>query len=213
METAFKKLSGISLIIGSALMVATMVLHPSGGNMEHVLKIKTILIVSHSLAIFSLPFICFGFWGLSASLLTKSRISVLAFIISCFGLFAAMIAATINGLTLPLFLTGAASQKAEVNIINLVSTYGHNINKPMDYILLSAFGLSISIWSALIIRSEQFPKWIGYYGLLLILAGLLAIFNQYSVTGLYGFRIVIFGIVSWIIVAGIKILLINTEKN
>ncbi len=210
METAFKKLSGISLIFGSLLMVATMVLHPSGGNIEHILKIKTILIVSHSLAIFSLPFIGFGFWGLSGSLLTKSRISVLAFIISCFGLIAAMIAATINGLTLPLFLTRAASQH---DAVNLVVTYGYYINKPMDYILLSAFGLSISIWSALIIRNEQFPDWIGYYGLLLVLAGLLAVFNQHNITGLHGFRIVVSGIISWIIVAGIKILLSNTQKN
>ncbi len=206
METEFKKFSGISLIVGSILMVATMVLHPSGGSIEHILKTKTTIIVSHSLAIFSLPFIGFGFWGLSTALLTKSRISFLSFIISCFGLFAAMIAATINGLTLPLFLTQIVPQNIDLNIIKAVSGYGREINIPMDYILLLAFGVSISIWSVLIVQSKKFPKWIGYYGIFLILFSVLAIYNKYNFIGLFGFRIVIFGIVSWIIAVGTKIL-------
>lgn len=213
METEFKNNSGISLIVGSILMIATMVLHPSGGHIEHILKIKSIIIVSHALAIFSLPFIAFGFLGLSTALLTKSKISILSFIISCFGLFAAMIAATINGLTLPLFLSQIVPQNIDGNIISSIGTYGRNINIPMDYILLISFALSISIWSVLIIMSEKFPKWIGYYGLLLILFGVFALFNKYNFIGLFGFRIIIFGIVSWIIVAGIKILLTNKKLN
>ena len=213
METEFKNNSGISLIVGSLLMIATMVLHPSGGHIEHILKIKSIIIVSHALAIFSLPFIAFGFLGLSTALLTKSKISILSFIISCFGLFAAMIAATINGLTLPLFLSQIVPQNIDGNIISSIGTYGRNINIPMDYILLISFALSISIWSVLIIMSEKFPKWIGYYGLLLILFGVFALFNKYNFIGLFGFRIIIFGIVSWIIVAGIKILLTNKKLN
>ena len=213
METEFKKNSGISLIVGSILMIATMVLHPSGGHIEHILKIKSIIIVSHALAIFSLPFIAFGFLGLSTALLTKSKISILSFIISCFGLFAAMIAATINGLTLPLFLSQIVPQNIDGNIISSIGTYGRNINIPMDYILLISFALSISIWSVLIIMSEKFPKWIGYYGLLLILFGVFALFNKYNFIGLFGFRIIIFGIVSWIIAAGIKILLTNKKLN
>lgn len=211
MEIEFKKISGISLIVGSILMVATMLLHPSGGNIEHILKIKNIIIVSHSLAILSLPFVAFGFWGLTIALLTKSKISILSFIISCFGLFATMIAATINGLTLPLFLSQIVPQNTDVNLIKAISTYGRNINIPMDYILIIAFALSISIWSLLIIQSKTFPKWIGYYGLLLILFGVFALFNRYNFIGLFGFRIIIFGIVSWIIAVGIKILL--TDKS
>jgi hypothetical protein len=211
MEIEFKKFSGISLMVGSVLMISTIVLHPSGGSVEHILKIKTIIIVSHSLAVFSLPFITFGFWGLSTALQTKSKVSFLSFIISCFGLFAAMIAATINGLTLPLFLFQIAPQNIDVNIINTIGTYGKNINIPMDYILLIAFGLSISIWSVLIIQGKKFPKWIGYYGILLILFGVFSIFNNYNFIGLFGFRITIFGIVSWIILVGIKILL--TDKK
>lgn len=211
METEFKKLSGLSLIIGSMLMVLTMVLHPSGGNIEHILNIKTVLIFSHAAAVLSLPFICFGFWGLSSVLLTKSRLSVLAFIISCFGLFAAMIAAAINGLTLPLFLSHVAQQDQEVSLVNLIRSYGHSINVPMDYILIFALVLAISVWSVLIIRGRKFPEWIGYYGLLLTLAGLIAAFNQYNMAGLHEFRIVVFGIVSWIVIAAFKILLARRD--
>ncbi len=168
--------------------------------------------VSHGLAILSLPFIAFGFWGLSTALLTKGKTAMLAFFISCFGLLAAMIAATINGLTLPLFLLQATARNIDTNLISPAIIYGRNINIPMDYILLSSFVLSISIWSVLIIRAKQFSQWTGYYGLSLIFIGGVAVFNRYNVIGLAGFRIVVFGIVSWIIIAAAKILLSRPKQ-
>ncbi|WP_028297015.1 hypothetical protein [Olivibacter sitiensis] len=211
MDKEFSRISSISLVIGSTLMAATLVLHPSGGSMEHILNIKTILITSHSLAILSLPFIAFGFWGLSNALLTKSKISMLSFIISCFGLFAAMVAATINGLTLPLFLSKAALRNIDFNIVNTIRAYGDNINMPTAYLMFAAFALSIGIWSILIIRSEKFPKWIGYYGLLLILLGIFALFNKYNLIGLLGFRTIVLGIIGWTIAVGTKILFTNRK--
>ncbi len=103
-ETEFIKTAGICLLIGALLATLAMTLHPNGGNIEHIIKIKSVLAFSHSVAIFCLPLIGFGFWGLSKILETKSKISTLAFFIFSFGLFAAMIAATINGLTLPTLL-------------------------------------------------------------------------------------------------------------
>ncbi len=212
MENEFKKASGISLLIGSLLLVATMVLHPSGGDIEHILRIKTVIIVSHSLAILSLPFIGFGFWGISVNLTTKSRVSLLAFMIAAFGLIAAMVAATINGLTLPLFISEVANQDFDANTIHLINAYGRYINIPMDYILILSFGLAISIWSVLMVKGVNFPKWMGYYGLVLMVAGLVALLNQFNFAGLFGFRVFIFGIVSWVIAVGIKILLPVKEK-
>ncbi|SEL32515.1 hypothetical protein [Parapedobacter koreensis] len=199
MEYAFRKTTGISLVVGSLLMVLTMILHPSGGSMEYILKIRPILITSHSIAILSLPFITFGFYGLSIALLTEDKISMLSFIISCFGIIAAMIAALINGLTLPLFLSGISTDTVDQKVVNTVRTYGNYINIPMGYILLAAFTLAIGIWSGLIIRSSVFPNWIGYLGLAVVFPCISGLFFPYDFLGLFGFRIVVLGIVTWII--------------
>jgi hypothetical protein len=204
MENSFTKASGISLIAGSLLMIATMVLHPAGGSMEHIFRIRNAAMISHALAIFTLPFMAFGFYGLSALLHTKSRLSILSFIIACFGLLAGMIAATINGLTLPLFVASYSSQMEQAPaLIKPIVQYGSFINKPMDYILMAALSLSIFIWSLLIIRSACFPKWVGYYGMAIIPLGVLAVLFKFDFTSLFGFRVFVFSMTGWILGMGV----------
>jgi len=204
MENRFIKVAGLSLIIGSFLLIITMVLHPSGGSIEHILKIRKVIIASHSLAIFSLPFVAFGFYGLSNLLLTKSKISILAFIIFSFGLVAGMVAATINGLTIPIFLSNYSNEiDQNLNIIKPLLKFGFAINKPLDYILITASSISIGIWSVLIIRTSKMPKWVGYYGLSFLLLGIIATILQFNFITLLGFRVFIFGMVSWIIITGV----------
>ena len=201
MEKEFSKTTGFSLIISAILLIVTMVLHPSGGSIEHILKIKGVLMGSHGLAIFSLPFVGFGFWGLSVALQTKNHLSTLGFIVSCFGLVAGMIAATINGLTLPLYISNAPNT-LDSNTLKTILAYGKYINIPMDYIMIVSLSFAIAVWSFLIISTSLFPKWIGYFGLLLIGFGISGIFLQFNFANLFGFRIFIFGIASWIIGTG-----------
>jgi hypothetical protein len=203
MENRFQKLSGYSLMIGSFLMIVTMVLHPSGGNFEHLLKIYKVAIIAHSIAIFSIPFVSFGFYGLSVALQTKSKISFSAFAISSFGLIAAMIAAAINGLTLPFYVMQHA-QDVEPNLstVKLILNYGSNLNKSMDYIFIGGSSLSMALWSAIILRNTIFPKWIGYYGLLLVLLAIIGFALNVNFINLIGFRIYIFGMSSWIVLVG-----------
>jgi hypothetical protein len=188
-------------------LIVTMVLHPSGGSIEHILKIKGVLMGSHGLAIFSLPFLGFGFWGLSVALQTKNHVSMLGFIVSCFGLVAGMIAATINGLTLPLFISNPPNETTDTNTLKAILMYGKYINIPMDYIMIIMLSFAIAIWSFLIVRANLFPKWVGYFGLLLIGFGILGIFLQFNFANLFGFRIFIFGIASWIIGMGYLMIL------
>jgi hypothetical protein len=209
MQPEFKKTAGYCLITGSVLLTLTMILHPSGGPINHILKIKNIIVTSHSLAILSLPFLSFGFYGLTLTLNTKSRISLLAFIINCFGLFATMIAATINGLTLPLYLSNYSSNEANITMINAIRNYGTSINIPMDYIFITSIALSIGIWSILIIKLSAHSKWIGYLGILLIVLLGIFNFNTFSFVNLQGFRVLISGFVSWVIITGISMIIKN----
>lgn len=204
MDFQFKRTSGISLIIGSLLLIATMVLHPSGGSVAHILHVYNVIVGSHSLAILCLPFIGFGFYGVSVALQTDSRVSTLAFMIAALGLVAALVAATINGLTLPLFLSHSTEAiQSQPELVQSIVRYGAAINQPMDYVFIGSILLAMGIWSVLILRTAVFPKWTGYLGILLLLLVLIGLVLRFDFIDLTGFRIFIFGLVSWIVSMGV----------
>ncbi len=213
MDIKFERKSGISLIFGSVLIIATMVLHPSGGSIEKILKIYNLIVISHSMAILSLPFIAFGFYGLSHVLLTKSKLSMLSFIIICFGLVACMIAAAVNGLIVPMFLKNSSEAITQnIESVKIAMKLAFTINMAMDFIFIIAMLISIGIWSVLIIQSEKFPKWIGYFGILLILLAFIGAIFRFNFINLFGFRIFVFALASWIIGIG-GIMAFRKEKD
>jgi hypothetical protein len=212
MKTSFQKLAGDCLVVGSALMVLTMVLHPSGGNLEHIFKISKVLIISHSIAIFSIPFIAFGLYGLSETLQTNSKIAYLGFAFVSFSLVAVMLAASINGLILPMYLSKFHSETGQnLEIVKLIIGYGSKFNKAMDFIFIAGYSIAMLIWSIIIIQTSKLPRWMGFYGLFLLVFVIISFLLQFDFISVWGFRIYIFGIVSWIILAGF--FMINLKKD
>ena len=61
------RISGIAIIVGSLMMVVTMVLHPVGGSLrtdiEHLSRIATMAVVVHVLALAATGVQIFGFLG------------------------------------------------------------------------------------------------------------------------------------------------------
>lgn len=213
MENKFKQVSGYSLIIGAVLLIVAMTFHPSGGSIENIVRTKISFMVAHSLAIVSLPFVGFGFFGLSSALESRGKISFLALSISIFGLIAAMIAGAVNGFALPLFLAKVTQEEFDVSTVTSIIRYGSYINITMDYICLGFMLLAIAIWSALIIKIMKNLKWLGYYGVAILLCGLISAANGYNLAGLFLFRIVVFAIVSWIMLAAYKILIKSRQEQ
>ena len=206
MEKYFYKSSGISLIIGSVLIITTMVLHPAGGSIEYIIKSTKSITATHTLAIFSLPILLFGFYGLTNRLLDKWKLAKLALIIIGFGLIAAMFAAVINGLTLPYFLGKYENNLAENEaVLKLITSYGFAINKPLDYIFIATTCLAITIYSSLMISSKTLPKWIGYFGISIITFAIIGLFNNFVFTNLIGFQVYIFGVSTWFLATGISL--------
>lgn len=207
MEKHFYKSSGISLITGSLLIIVTMVLHPAGGSIEYLLKTSKSITATHALAIFSLPLLLFGFYGLTHKLLDKWKFAKLALFIMGFGLIAAMFAALINGLTLPYFLGTYKKSIAEnAATLKLITSYGFAINKPLDYLFIVATCMAISIYSFLIVSSNKLPKWIGYVGISLIIFAIVGLLIGFVFTNLIGFQVFIFGIATWFLATGISLI-------
>ena len=212
MEINFYKSTGISLILGSILAISTMVLHPSGGSIEHIIKISGPLKFTHILAIFCLPFILFGFYGLMHKLTNTWKLSVLAFIFIAFGLFAAMLAALFNGLAIPYFLEQYAGNfDQNMDLIEPIMNYGFAINKALDYVFIAGLCSAIAIYSFLIVRTKKLPKWIGYFGIALLVLTIIGMATNFAFTTLLGFRLVVFSIAGWILFSGIS--LIQSKKQ
>lgn len=212
METDFYKSTGISLAVGSILAITTMMLHPPGGSIAHIIQITSQIRITHALAIFCLPFILFGFYGLTFKLSEKWKLATLAFIIIAFGLIAAMLAALFNGLTLPYFLD-QYSENLEQNITTIkpIVNYGFAINKALDYVFIVSFCTAISVYSLLIINSNKLSKWIGYFGIVILIFAIIGATTNFVFTSLRGFRIFVFSIAGWILCSGILLTQSNKE--
>lgn len=211
MEKQFKKVSGISLLTGGVLATITMAIHPVGGSLAEIAARKGVFIFTHSLALISIPFIAFGFWGLATALVTKSRISFLSFAVSCFGLIAVMAAGTLNGFVLPMFASNYAGSKVDGAVLQAVRDYGWLLGSSMDYIFITGLSLAMAIWSGIMIATGQLSKWLGYYGLLIVVVTVSGLLMKFNFTSDVGFGVFIFTLVSWLIIAAM--LLIFSSKK
>lgn len=213
METFSTKLFGLSLFIGALMAVLTMVLHPLGGNLEHIVKISDVLIFSHSLAVACVPFIVFGLWGLSKLLRTPNRLATLGFFIAGFGLLAAALAGIINGMVLPQFAAHFVDSDVDKGALDAILDYARFFNKSLAYIFMAAITVAIFIWSILVVAKGMLNKWLGYYGLLVSLFGVVALFSKSNMTSVGPFGAFVFGMASWLLFAAAVLLRTSNPKN
>lgn len=206
METFSKRFSGISLLLGAAMSVLTMVLHPLGGDMEYIVKIKSVLVFSHGMAIACAPFIGFGLWGLSKALRDNHSVSVLALFIALWGLGAATLAGTINGFVLPQFASAYVGSDVDTATLRSMLDYGYYFNKSLAYIFMTAIIVAILLWSLLMTYQKDGFRWLGYYGLLVFALGAAALFFNANMVSVSLFGTFIFGMASWLIAAAVLLI-------
>ncbi|MBS1663421.1 MAG: hypothetical protein JST68_20430 [Bacteroidetes bacterium] len=206
MNTNLQKQAGIALIAFTILLVLTMVLHPVGGNVERLIRLSGMIIAVHSLAIFSLPFGGLGFWGLTRQLGKDQFLPLLAFIMACFGLVAAMLAASANGLIMPFFLQRYRdADPAMLDSIQPVLRYSFMINLAFDYVYTIAFSLAIGCWSVTILRTKLLASWLGWLGLAQVAAAIVTLAMGVAVNHLMGFRLFVTTVVIWLVFVGLDL--------
>lgn len=197
------KSAGLSLLIGSFLMIVTMILHPVGGDFDHLLMILNMGIVSHTIALFAIPFVAYGYWGIMMKLRDAVFLSRIGFSFMAFGLIAVMIAATLNGLVLMQLVASYADANQQViDGLKPIFRYNHFFNLANDYIFMTAVGISTLFWSIASIKTRKFPSWTGYFGIGLVAAALLTLIMGIIFTNVAGFRVFIFGTTAWTMTMG-----------
>jgi hypothetical protein len=198
-----EKKAGNSLFVFTILLLLTMVLHPAGGSAEHLIRITPQIIITHSIALLSLPFGWIGFWGLTRRIGTERFSSLLALAMVSFGLIAVMLAAAINGLVLPLFLQhyhDATPEKLET--IKPILRYGFSVNQAFDYIYTFAFCLAITGWSIPALVNNKLPRWLCWLGIIIAVTAASIFIGGMAVNNLQGFRLFVTIIIIWVMLVG-----------
>jgi len=204
MMTTFQKQAGISLIVFTVLIVCTMVLHPTGGNFDYLLKIAGMVIISHSIALLSLPIATVGFWGLTKRLGTDQFLSVTAFVIACFSLLAMLMAATMNGLVLPFFVQRyREAGPAMIESLQPFLKYNATVNTAFDDMYTAAFCLAMLLWGVVMLQTKRFPAWVAWLGIALAILGITLLVTGFAFNSLHGLRLFISGVTVWILAVGI----------
>ncbi len=196
----------MALLSGSFLMVVTMVLHPTGGNIERLYQMMGINITAHSIGIAAVPFTLFGFWGVARRLGSNNALNMLAFTIVALSMVAVVMAAAMNGLVLPFFLQSFQDtwQQSEQQV-RLVLTYNFAVNRAMDYIFIVGICAGMALWSVVVVRTKQLGAWVGWVGLVISAGAVVFLASGANLIHLHGFRLFIFSIVAWIALMGIQL--------
>jgi hypothetical protein len=214
MNLSTEKMGGMALLIGALLTVFTAVLHPKGGSIQYLQTIAHRIAISHSLGLLAIPFLGLGFWVLTQRMGKGSFISLLSFSFAIMGLLAGMIAASINGLALPLFIENYKDATEEItNIIKPIVRYTIALNKAFDYVFLATLTLAILFWSFSMLKLRLLSNWIGCVGIGLSLTIIVMFLTGYIFVNLHGFRLFLFLLVVWISLVGVALLLSKAEAH
>ncbi len=206
------KLAGQMLLVGSACLLLTMIFHPPGGNIEHLIKASGQIIASHSVALIAVPFFIAGFFGFSQVWKGTSELPTLAFFAMLVAQLAGMIAAAINGLALPIFVTNLTSANFQNETVNLVVRNMLALNQAFDLILYGGCCLAILFWSISIVRFKTISSLVGYFGMVMSIPTLIAIVIDSVDINLHTFRLFMSGYVVWTIWVAVLLLRLK-EKD
>jgi hypothetical protein len=203
MNNPTDKHAGIALIVFAVLLLFTMILHPAGGSIAHLVDITGVLVTTHAVAILALPFGWIGFWGLTSKIGMMRFGSMLAFGAASLALVAVMLAAATNGIILPIYLQPYRDATPEtIAAIKPILQYGAAVNHAFDYIYTGAFCLAILGWSIEILFTRALPRWMGWFGIVLSVATASIFIGGLAVNSLKGFHIFAACIILWVLITG-----------
>ena len=124
-----------------------------------------------------------------------------------------MIAATANGLVLPIFIQRYSDAPADtISSLKPLLRYNFSVNNAFDYIYTGAFCISMLFTSIAILQTKKLHRWVAYLGIIFsVVAALIVVFA--SPHNLHVFRMFVLSIVVWIFLAGIALMKSNEPKE
>ncbi len=203
------RIYGIAFIVGALGMVITMIFHPTGSDLLHqnremAQRGEMIAVATHSLALFCIPLLFYGFWGVYKKFGKDSPLASAALVSYLFAAFAVMCAGIFSGLIAPNVTNQMLS--ADESTRKLLSEFLHYnflINQGFTKVFVVGSSISIILWSVLIFKKSKFAKAIGIIGFIISGISLLAFFAGHLKLDVHGFGLFAFAQSIWTILLGI----------
>ena len=198
--------SGIALIAGSAAMIITMGFHPHGkispAELDHVIPV---LIGVHTLALFSIPILFLGAWGMTRWLAAPDRVAWAGLVFFAAGSIAVMNAAVYDGLTAPqLFRQIVAATPETQDGWKMLMHFNSQLNQAFARVYAVASAVALILWSVSILRNRTRGNGIGIYGIILGTVTALGIMSGRLTPDWHGFGMLILGQAIWFVIVGGK---------
>jgi hypothetical protein len=201
------RVSGLALIAGSAGLIITMSLHPTGhdlfapGQLE---PIARLVVGVHALALMSMPVLFFGAVGLSRHLGLGERLSMTALISYGFAMVAGMNAAVFSGLLAPgLARNIVNADPSATESWRMIFHFNGALNQGFALVLVVASSVAIALWSVSMVRGGGLSRSVAIYGCVLGPLTVLAVLSGHLTLGVHGFGMVILGQAVWFITVGV----------
>ena len=197
------RMSGLALIAGSAGLILTLSLHPSGPiSPAQVEQMARKLIAVHSIGLFSLPFLFLGALGLSRTLAAPNRLGVVALVFYGFAITAMLCGVVADGLVTPSILRQiVAGGPSAGDGWRTIMRYNGYLDMSFVQVGMVASAVAIAMWSLAILRGTVLGRGVGVYGLILGVLAVAAVFSGFMGAE-HAMSMVILGQVSWFIVIG-----------
>jgi hypothetical protein len=201
------RVSGLALIAGSASMIITMSLHPTGHDLfapGQLSPMAHMAVAVHALALMSMPVLFFGALGLSQHLGAGERFSVAALIAYGFAMVAGMNAAVFSGLVAPSLVRSiSASDSSAAETWRIAFHYNGALNQGFARVFVVASSVAILLWSSSILRGAALSRGVAIYGCILGPVTVIAVLSGHLRLDVHGFGMVVLGQAVWLIIVGV----------
>jgi hypothetical protein len=210
------RVSGLALIAGSAGMIITMSLHPTGQDLfapGQLAPIAHLTVTVHTLALMSMPVLFFGALGLSQHLGVSDRFSIAALVAYGFAMGAGMNAAVFSGLVAPSLARNIlASDSSAAETWRIAFHYNGALNQGFARVFVVASSVAILLWSSSILRGAALSRGVAIYGCILGPVTVIAVLSGHLRLDVHGFGMVVLGQAVWLIIVGVLLCRVRARE-
>ena len=206
---------GLALIVGTVAAIVTMAFHPTGfdphASVEAVAHDMSILVGVHSLALFSVPLLVFGFLGVTMRAGWHRPEALLAFIIYALSAVAIMFAGIADGLINAALIPGMTGADLKLQTLKAVLSYNFQFNQACAKVFVVGTSLAMILWSITLFRLGVLERRIGIMGWFISLAALFGLLSGHVRMSAHGFGLIVLLQGVWTIALGVSMLRANRD--
>ena len=203
-----ERTGGLAMIVGAAMGLVTMALHPTGHDVARDMEGQRALAVAvHALALAGVPVLLFGLLALTRRLAADGPLAELALAFQGLAAMATLLAATASGLIAPgLIAAVLAAQGDERIAAAAVLRFNGAVNQAFARVLVGASAVAIGLWSLEIVRTRRLRGGTGGYGLVVAVVALAALLTGTLRMDVHGFGAFVLAQGVWIVLVGLELM-------